>query len=241
MHLFAGLGNPGPKYQNNRHNIGFWAADALVRRFSLSGPKAKFNAEVFEGRLGDDKVVVLKPQTFMNESGQAIGAAMRFYKLTPADVTVLYDELDLTPCKVKARLGGGAAGHNGIRSTTGHIGEAYQRVRIGIGHPGHKDRVHTHVLGDFAKAETADFEKLAEDIAAVADYLAAGNLPRFMTELALRRQEDPAPAPKAAAKKAPPKQKGATSAAAGDKSSTKDLGPMATALANLKNSLQKKD
>jgi len=192
MHLIAGLGNPGADYANTRHNIGFWAVDEIIRRFSLVGPKSKFKSEVYEGRIGGDKVLVLKPQTFMNASGEAIGEAMRFYKLAPGDVTVLYDELDLAPLKVKARTGGGAAGHNGIRSTIQHIGPDFHRVRIGIGHPGSKDRVSGFVLSAFSKSETPDFEDLANDIAHGAQWLVAGDHSRFMTELALRR--NPAPA-----------------------------------------------
>ncbi len=199
MHLIAGLGNPGTAYQNNRHNVGFMAVDAIIHRFSLLGPKSKFKSEVYEGRIGTKKVLALKPQTFMNASGEAIGEAMRFYKLGPEDVTVLYDELDLAPLKVKAKAGGGAAGHNGIRSTIQHIGDGFQRVRIGIGHPGARDKVSPYVLSDFAKAEAPDFDDLCRDIADVADWLVAGDLPRFMTELARKRQPDqPSKAPKPA-------------------------------------------
>ncbi|HRP78708.1 MAG TPA: aminoacyl-tRNA hydrolase, partial [Aquamicrobium sp.] len=136
MLLIAGLGNPGPKYENNRHNVGFMAADAIARRHSFSPWSRKFQGLIAEGRIGGEKVLLIKPQTFMNLSGQSVGEAMRFHKLSPADLIVLYDELDLAPAKVRIKTGGGAGGHNGIRSLDAHCGKDYRRVRIGIGHPG---------------------------------------------------------------------------------------------------------
>src|SRR5919198_787196 len=171
MLVFAGLGNPEARYQNNRHNVGFMAADAIHRRHSFSPWSKKFQALVAEGRLGGEKVLLIKPQTFMNNSGQAVGEALRFYKLEPADLTVFYDEIDLAPGKVRIKKGGGAGGHNGIRSLDGHIGQDYRRVRIGVGHPGIKEMVHPHVLGDFAKDERPWVEALCATIADNAELL----------------------------------------------------------------------
>lgn len=186
MLIFAGLGNPGAQYALHRHNIGFMAVDAMAEMHGF-GPWTKgFSGLVSAGRLGGERVILLKPQTFMNKSGQSIGEAMRFYKLTPADVTVFYDELDLAAFKVKVKQGGGAAGHNGIRSAIQHIGEDFRRIRIGIDHPGHKDRVTSHVLGNFAKAEMDDLAHLLGAIASEAHWLAEGNEPRFLSDIALR-------------------------------------------------------
>ena len=185
MLLFAGLGNPGSKYAGHRHNVGFMAADAIARRHSFAPWTSKFNALVAEGRLGGEKVLLVKPQTFMNLSGQAVGEAMRFYKLTPDDLTVFYDELDLVPGKARVKRGGGSGGHNGIKSLDAHCGADYRRVRIGIGHPGDKPRVHGHVLGDFAKADQAWLEPLLDAIADAAPMLAAGDESGFMNKVAL--------------------------------------------------------
>ena len=151
MLLFAGLGNPGARHASNRHNVGFMAADAIHRRHSFSPWSKKFHAEIAEGRLGDEKILLIKPQTFMNLSGQAVGEALRFYKIDLGDLVVFYDELDLAPGKVRVKTGGGAGGHNGIRSIDGHCGQDYRRVRIGIGHPGIKEMVSPHVLSDFSQ------------------------------------------------------------------------------------------
>lgn len=153
MILLVGLGNPGAKYARNRHNIGFMAVDVIVRRHSFLPERKAFQGLVSAGQLGPEKVIALKPQTFMNESGRSVGEAMGFYKLTPKDVVVFYDELDLPPGKLRVKTGGGAAGHNGIRSIAAHIGADFRRVRLGIGHPGHKERVLGHVLGDFSKSD----------------------------------------------------------------------------------------
>lgn len=185
MLIFAGLGNPGTKYANNRHNVGFMAADAIARRHSFSPWSKKFHGLIAEGSLGGEKVLLIKPQTFMNLSGQAVGEAMRFYKLEPSDVTVFYDELDLVPGKVRIKVGGGAGGHNGIRSLDGHIGQNYRRVRIGIGHPGVKEFVQPHVLGDFAKADKEWLEPLLDALADNAGMLAGGDDSGFMNKLAL--------------------------------------------------------
>jgi peptidyl-tRNA hydrolase, PTH1 family len=186
MQLWAGLGNPGPTYAMHRHNVGFMAVDTIGEVHGFSAPKKQFQGWTQEGRIGGEKVILLKPGTFMNESGRAIRAAMDFYKLGPSDVTVLHDELDLAPFKIKVKTGGGNAGHNGLRSTDAHIGPDFRRVRIGIGHPGHKDRVHGYVLGNYAKAELDDLSDMLGAIAAEVPWLAAGDDVRFMNEVALR-------------------------------------------------------
>ncbi len=198
MRLFVGLGNPGPKYEGNRHNIGFMAADAIVRRHDFSPWRARFQGHAAEGELGAEKILLLKPATFMNESGRAVGEAMRFYKLNPHDVVVIYDELDLPLGKLRVKQGGGHGGHNGLRSIDAHIGTNYWRVRLGIGHPGDKAQVIGHVLGDFAKAEQRDVEALLDAVAAEAGFLAKSDPSRFMTKVALHLAPPPAP-------KAPPK------------------------------------
>ena len=189
MQIWAGLGNPGPQYAMHRHNIGFMAADAIADRFDASPTTKKFQGWMQEARIGGDKVILLKPATFMNESGRSIRTAMDFYKLTPADITVFYDELDIAPFKLKVKRGGGAAGHNGIRSTIDHIGAEFRRVRLGIGHPGHKDRVTGYVLGSFAKNEIDPLADMLGALAAEADWLAQGNHARFLSEVALRLAE----------------------------------------------------
>lgn len=190
MQIWAGLGNPGPRYAMHRHNIGFMAIDALGEILDLPDPAKKFQGWVQEARIGGEKLVLLKPATFMNESGRSIRAALDFYKLTPADVTVFYDELDLAPFKLKVKRGGGAAGHNGIRSTIDHIGPDFRRVRLGIGHPGHKDKVTGYVLGNFGKSEIDPLADMLGAIAAEANWLAHGDDVRFMNDVALRLQDD---------------------------------------------------
>jgi peptidyl-tRNA hydrolase, PTH1 family len=189
MQIWAGLGNPGPQYAMHRHNIGFMAVDAIADRFDAPAPAKKFQGWFQEARIGVDKVILLKPATFMNESGRSIRASMDFYKLSPADVTVFYDELDIAPFKLKVKRGGGAAGHNGIRSTIDHIGAEFRRVRLGIGHPGHKDRVTGYVLGSFAKNEIDPLADMLGALSAEADWLAQGNDARFISEVALRLAE----------------------------------------------------
>jgi PTH1 family peptidyl-tRNA hydrolase len=189
MQLWVGLGNPGAQYAMHRHNVGFMAVDAIAEVQGFGPVKKQFQGWTQEGRIGSDKILLLKPATFMNDSGRSVGEAMRFYKLEPEDVTVFYDELDLDPFKVKVKRGGGAAGHNGIRSTIQHIGDAFRRVRIGIGHPGHKDRVTSHVLGNYAKSEIEPLTDLLGALAAEADWLAKGDDARFMSDLALRLQD----------------------------------------------------
>jgi peptidyl-tRNA hydrolase, PTH1 family len=185
MFLFAGLGNPGSKYAHNRHNVGFMAVDEIVRRHSFSSWRKKFHAEISEGVLGGEKLLVMKPQTFMNESGRAVGEAMRFHNIPLENIYVFYDELDLEPGKLRVKTGGGAAGHNGIRSITAHIGADFKRVRIGIGHPGNKDMVSPHVLGDFAKQDRDWPSKLLESIADEAPLLMSGQDEKFQSKVAL--------------------------------------------------------
>lgn len=185
MLLIAGLGNPGPRYAKQRHNIGFMAADAIARRQSFSNWFTKFKADIAEGSIGDEKVLLIKPQTFMNLSGDSVGQAMRFYKLTPADLIVIYDELDLQPGKARIKVGGGSGGHNGIKSIDAHCGKDYRRLRLGIGHPGQKDRVNNHVLGDFAKADHQWLDPLLETIGDHCDLLARGENSSFLNKLSL--------------------------------------------------------
>lgn len=186
MRLFVGLGNPGPKYAGNRHNIGFMAMDRIAEDHGFGPWKSRFQGEASEGRLGRDKVLLLKPGTFMNKSGQSVGEAMRFYKLEPEDVVVFHDELDLAPGKARVKNGGGHAGHNGLRSIHGHIGEAYGRVRLGIGHPGHKDKVAGYVLRDFPKADAEWLDDLLRGLSDGAPHLADGDGGKFMNAVALR-------------------------------------------------------
>lgn len=186
MRLFVGLGNPGGQYAGNRHNIGFMALDAIADAHGFPPFRSKFSGLVTEGRLGREKVLLLKPQTYMNRSGQSVGEAARFYKLAAGDITVFHDELDLAPGKVRVKQGGGHAGHNGLRSLHAHLGEAYERVRLGIGHPGHKDRVSGYVLSDFAKADADWLDDLLRGIADGAPMLAEGDGGRFLNAVALR-------------------------------------------------------
>ena len=185
MLVIAGLGNPGAKYSGNRHNVGFMAADAFARRHGFPAWSIKFQAEIASGTIGGEKVLLIKPQTFMNLSGQSVGEALRFHKLSPADLVVLYDELDLAPGKLRIKTGGGAGGHNGIRSLDAHVGKDYRRVRIGIGHPGDKALVHNHVLGDFAKADAVWLEPLLAAIADHAEILVKGDDNGFMNKVSL--------------------------------------------------------
>lgn len=186
MQLWVGLGNPGAKYAANRHNIGWMALDRIADDHGFGPWRSKFQASVSEGSLGGEKIILLKPETFMNLSGQSVGEAARFYKLTPAEITVFHDELDLAPGKARVKTGGGHAGHNGLRSIHAHIGEAYHRVRLGIGHPGHKDRVAGYVLSDFAKAEQDWLDDLMRGISDGAADLAKGDSARFLNAVALR-------------------------------------------------------
>ena len=190
MQIWTGLGNPGPKYSLHRHNVGFMAMDVIADMYGFGPVQKKFSGWVQEGRVGVHRVLLLKPATFMNESGRSVGEALRFYKLETDALTVFHDELDLAPFKVKVRSGGGLAGHNGLRSINQHLGPDFRRVRIGIGHPGSKERVHGHVLGNYAKSEMDDLAAMLGAIGAEAEWLAKGDEPRFMSDYALRMQDD---------------------------------------------------
>lgn len=196
MLILAGLGNPGSKYEKNRHNVGFMAVEEIARRWGFSPWRARFQGLAAEGQIptadGPVRALLLKPQTFYNESGRSIGEAMRFFKRTPADVIVFYDEIDLAPGRFRMKTGGGAAGNNGVRSTTAQIGEAFRRARIGTGHPGDKALVHGHVLSDFHKADRVWLEPMLTAIADALPFAVAGDDDRFQAEV-MRL----APAPKA--------------------------------------------
>ena len=172
----------------NRHNVGFMAVDVIAEMHDFGPVQKKFQGWAQEGRIGSEKVLLLKPGTFMNESGRSVGEALRFYKLGTDALTVFHDELDLAPFKVKVKNGGGTAGHNGLKSIDRHLGPDFRRVRIGIGHPGHKDRVHGYVLGNYAKAEQDDLIQMLGAIGAEAEWLAKSDDARFMSEYALRMQ-----------------------------------------------------
>lgn len=186
MRLFVGLGNPGAKHAGNRHNIGFMAVDRIAADHGFAPFRAKFQGLVSEGRAGSERIVLLKPETFMNLSGQSVRAAADFYKIEPTDIIVFHDELDLAPGRCRVKWGGGHAGHNGLRSIHAHLGDGYGRVRLGIGHPGHKDRVAPYVLSDFAKADQDWLEDLLRGVSDGAAALAAGDDARFMNAVALR-------------------------------------------------------
>lgn len=199
MKLLVGLGNPGAQYAGNRHNIGFMAVDAIAAANGISGWKSKHAGHLAEGNIGGERVLLLKPQTFMNKSGDSVQQVARFYKLSPADIIVFYDELDLAPGKVRVKTGGGNGGHNGLRSIDPQIGLDYKRVRLGIGHPG-KEFVTPHVLGDFAKADKLWLDALLDEIARQTPLLLKGDDAGFMNKLALAikgGEPGPAPAPKA--------------------------------------------
>jgi PTH1 family peptidyl-tRNA hydrolase len=185
MIIIVGLGNPGTQYANNRHNIGFMAVDALQRLPSFSPWSKKFKSEISEGEIAGEKVLLIKPLTFMNLSGESVGEAMRFYKLAPADIIAIHDELDLVAGRARIKIGGGHGGHNGLKSIDAHCGKDYRRLRLGIGHPGDKDRVHGHVLGDFAKSDKVWLEPLIDAIADNAAMLVKGEDSQLMNKLAL--------------------------------------------------------
>lgn len=191
MQIWVGLGNPGAQYAMHRHNVGFMAADIIGETHGFSPWSKKFRSLVAEGRVGSDRVLLLKPQTFMNDSGDAVQQAMRFYRLGMGDLTVFHDELDLAPFKVKVKVGGGTAGHNGLRSIDAALGPEFRRVRIGIGHPGpgRKDLVTPHVLGNYAKSEMEPLSDLLAAVASEAGWLADRDDARFMSEVALRLQQ----------------------------------------------------
>jgi PTH1 family peptidyl-tRNA hydrolase len=185
MLLLVGLGNPGKEYASNRHNIGFMALDAIARVSDASPFRKKFQAETSEARLGAERAILLKPETYMNESGRAVAEAARFHKIALTNIIVLHDELDLAPGKMRVKMGGGNAGHNGLRSISAHMGNDYKRVRLGIGHPGDKNRVHAYVLSDFAKAERPWVERLCGALADHIELLAKGEDSLFQTKIHL--------------------------------------------------------
>ena len=185
MKLFVGLGNPGAKYAGNRHNIGFMALDAIARRHANAPFRARFQGEATEAVIGGEKVLLLKPLTYMNESGRAVGAAMQFFKIALGDVAVFHDELDLPPARLRVKTGGGNAGHNGLRSISAHCGNEYLRIRLGIGHPGVKEMVHPYVLSDFAKVERPWVEDLCAAIADNAELMARGEHASFQNRIHL--------------------------------------------------------
>jgi PTH1 family peptidyl-tRNA hydrolase len=190
MQIWAGLGNPGAKYALHRHNVGFMALDTIAEIHRFGPWQKKFRSLASEGRIGPHRVVLIKPQTFMNDSGDAVQQALRFYKLDADALTAFHDELDLAPFKVKVKQGGGTAGHNGLRSIDASLGPDFRRVRIGIGHPGHKDRVTGYVLGNYAKSEMEVLSDLLAAISAEADWLANGDEVRFMNEIARRMHDE---------------------------------------------------
>jgi PTH1 family peptidyl-tRNA hydrolase len=185
MLLLVGLGNPGSEYARNRHNIGFMAVDEIVRRHGFGPWRRRFQGQSCDGSVDTEKVLALKPQTFMNVSGQSVGEAMRFFKLTPPDVIVIHDDLDLAPGKVRVKQGGGHGGHNGLRSIDDHIGKEYWRIRLGIGHPGNKDLVHGYVLHDFSKTEQVWLEPLLDTVAKEFPLMAAGQPEKFASRVAI--------------------------------------------------------
>ena len=189
MQLWVGLGNPGSRYVMHRHNVGFMAVDTVAEVHGFGSVQKKFQGWIQDGRIGGERVILLKPATFMNESGRSVGEALRFYKLGTDALTVFHDELDLAPFKIKVKQGGGTAGHNGLRSIDQHLGPDFRRVRIGIGHPGHKARVTGYVLGNYAKAEIDPLADMLGAIAAEAEWLAKGDNERFMSNVALRQQD----------------------------------------------------
>ncbi len=187
--LVVGLGNPGAKYAGNRHNIGFMALDAMARRWNAKPWRSKHQAEMTDAVVDGQKVLLLKPQTYMNESGRSVGEAMRFHKIPLDDLLVFHDEIDLAPAKLRVKKGGGAAGHNGLRSISAHCGNDYWRIRMGVGHPGDKDLVHAHVLNDFAKAEAGWVEDMCRLSGDLLPRLVTGAHERFQNDLALEMRK----------------------------------------------------
>jgi PTH1 family peptidyl-tRNA hydrolase len=188
MLLFVGLGNPGAKYAHNRHNVGFMIVDEIARRHGFAPWRRRFQGETAEGTLERERIILLKPMTYMNDSGQSVQEASNFFKLAPGEITVFHDEIELPPAKTRVKVGGGIAGHNGLRSISAHVGNDYRRVRIGVGHPGIKELVHGHVLNDFAKDERPWVETLVDAIAEYAGLLATGRDSTFQNKVHLAMQ-----------------------------------------------------
>ncbi len=213
MRLLVGLGNPGEKYARNRHNIGFMVVDAIARRHGIGPWRRRFQGVAAEGPLGGERAVLLLPGTYMNESGLAVAEVAHFYKIGVGDIVVFHDEIDLPPAKVRVKIGGGVAGHNGLRSISAHVGNDYHRVRIGVGHPGVKELVMPHVLGDFAKAERPWVDALCDIVADNAALIANGEDAAFQNKIHLTMQAkgfgeaEPAPAKSPPAKSPPTKPK----------------------------------
>ena len=193
MKLFVGLGNPGAQYARQRHNVGYVALDRIVDAHNLGAWRKRFQGETAEATLGGERVVLLKPTTYMNDSGRSVGEAARFLKIPVEDIYVFHDEIDLAPAKLKVKVGGGNAGHNGLRSISAHMGNDYHRVRIGVGHPGNKDAVAHYVLHDFAKVEYGWLDPLLDAMGDAAPYLAKGDSARFLSQVALKTRPDDAP------------------------------------------------
>lgn len=185
MLLFVGLGNPGRQYAGNRHNIGFMALEQIARAHNFAPFRTRFQGRVSEGQIASERVILIEPETFMNESGRAVGEAARFYKIGLDDIVVFHDELDLAPGKCRIKIGGGAAGHNGLRSIDAHMGKDYKRVRLGIGHPGDKNLVHSYVLNDFAKSEEGWVETLCDAVARNTTLIAKGDDATFQNRVHL--------------------------------------------------------
>ena len=185
MRLFVGLGNPGTKYQGNRHNIGFMAVDEIARRHGFGPWRRRFQGETSEGTIDGERVIFLKPTTYMNDSGLSVGEAAKFFKIEVGDIAVFHDEIELPPAKVRVKIGGGIAGHNGLRSISAHVGNEYRRVRLGVGHPGIKELVHAHVLNDFAKSEQPWVIALCDVVADNSDLIVAGQDSAFQNKVHL--------------------------------------------------------
>jgi PTH1 family peptidyl-tRNA hydrolase len=237
MHLLVGLGNPGDQYRSNRHNIGFMAIDAIARHHNFPPFRQKFAGHVSEGTIGGEKVLLLKPQTWMNNSGDSVQAAANFYKLEPEAITVIYDEIDLASGKVRIKRGGGNGGHNGLRSIDPQIGPDYRRVRLGVGHPGHKDLVMPHVLGDFSKAEMTWLTPLLDAIAENADLLVRGDESGLMNKLAIAVAGDGAERPQRPESADPTRPKARSQVRAARRpepqANVRETGPMAAMLKKL--------
>jgi peptidyl-tRNA hydrolase, PTH1 family len=197
MRLIVGLGNPGARYERNRHNIGFMAVDRIVRRHGFGPFRSKFQGAIAEGEIGGERVYALKPQTFMNASGDSVGEVARFYKIAPLEIAVIYDEIDLAPGKLRVKRGGGAAGHNGIRSIDAAIGEDFWRVRLGVGHPGVKELVQPYVLQNFDAEEVGWLVPLLDAVAEALPVLVADDAPGFMSKVALILKPPPPKPPRA--------------------------------------------
>lgn len=240
MLLIAGLGNPGAQYAHNRHNIGFMAVDDIQQRHNFSPWSKKFHALISEGKINERKILLIKPQTYMNLSGQSVGEAMRFYKVPLENLIVIHDELDLPAGKVRIKTGGGSGGHNGIKSIDAHCGANYRRLRLGIGHPGQKELVHNHVLGDFAKSDNDWLEQLLTNIADNISEIADNKDSQFMNKIsgqqdnnakAKKPKVDKAKADESASEK--PKQQSHIRQARSNSNSPKMSGPMAEMLKRL--------